>query len=196
MRLTLLLLASVLTCGCTDTTNLSDLKPSSKKLVCPDSDDGFQSFIRDLVHAHAREIGVQSRMHDLLIPNDPAWFVEVFGPANGPVLDFQYRNQLRWQFSRLYTYLPMYGQGHNLLVGIDYSEPGHLSNLVADSELIPSVKGRLKIYSASIATNEEGPWLEVGSFVYVDGNFRYLGTLTITPDWRQFYAYYDKPFEP
>jgi hypothetical protein len=196
MRLTPLLLAAVLTSGCTDRTNLSDLKLSAKKLVYPESDDGFQSFIRDLVHAHAREIGVQSRMHDLLIPNDPAWFVEVFGPANGPVLDFQYRNQLRWQFSRLYTYLPMYGRGQDLLVGIDYSELRHLSHFVADSELIPSAKGRLKIYSASIATNEEGPWLKVGSFVYADGNFRYLGTLTITPDWHQFYAYYDKPFEP
>lgn len=196
MRLTPLLLAAVLTSGCADSANLSDLKPSVKKIVYLDSDDGLQSFIRDLVHAHASAIGVQSRMHDLLIPNDSAWFIEVFGPANGPVLDFQYRNQLRWQFSRLYTYLPMYGRGQNLLVHIDYSELGHLSNFVADSELIPSAKRRLKMYSASIATNEEGPWLKVGSFAYVDGNFRYLCTLTITPDWHQFYFYYDRPFEP
>lgn len=172
MRLTPLLLAAVLISGCSDRTNLSDLKPSAKKLVYPDSDDGCQSFIRDLVHAHAREIGVQSRMHDLVIPNDSAWFIEVFGPVNGPVLDFQYRNQLHWQFSRLYTYLSMYGRGQSLLVHIDYSEPGHLSNFVADSELMPSASGRLKIYGASIATNEEGPWLKVGSFVYVHVNFR------------------------
>jgi hypothetical protein len=193
MRLAPLILTVVLSSGCADRTTLSDLQPSAKKLVYHDNDDGFQSFIRDLVDAHAREIGVQRHMHDLLIPNDSAWFIEVFGPANGPLLDFQYRNQLRWQFSRLYTYLPMHG--HNLLVHIDNSEPGHLSNFVADSELIPAAKVRLKIYRASIATTEEGPWLKVGSFVYADGNFRYLGTLTITPDWRQFYFYYDRPFE-
>ena len=89
VRLSPLLLAAVLTSGCIDRANLSDLKPSVKKIVYPDSDDGFQSFFRDLVHVHASAIGVQSRMHDLLIPNDSAWFIEVFGPANGPVLDFQ-----------------------------------------------------------------------------------------------------------
>ena len=86
MRLAPLLLAAVLTSGCADRTNLSDLNPSAKKLVYLDSDDGCQSFIRDLVHAHAREIGVQNRMHDLVIPNDSVWFIEVFGPASGPIL--------------------------------------------------------------------------------------------------------------
>ena len=51
-------------------------------------------------------------------------------------------------------------------------------------------------FVASFATKEEGPWLEVGSFVYVDASFRYLGKPTLAPDWRSFYAGYDKPFEP
>lgn len=62
MRLTKLLLAAVLTSGCTDRTNLTDLNPSVKKIVYPDSDEGFQSFIRDLVHAHASAIAASRRL--------------------------------------------------------------------------------------------------------------------------------------
>jgi hypothetical protein len=123
-------------------------------------------------------------MHTLLIPNSSAWFIGVFGPTNGPILDFQYHYQLGYQFSRLYTYLPIYAYGQNRLVHTEHSEQGHLSPFVTDSELIPLAEQPLRIYSASIATNEEGPWLKVGSFVYVDGNFIYSGALAIKPNWR------------
>lgn len=195
MRLSPLLLVTLLAYSCADTTSLFDLKPSVPQIVYPDSDVGFQSFIRELVDAHATGSSVQNRMHSLLIPNDSEWFIKVFGPANGPILDFQYRNQLGWQFSRLYTYLPVYGRGHHL-VNTEYSEEGHISPFVTGSELVPFANQRLKIYSATIATNEEGPWLKVGSFVYVEGSFRYLGTPALTPDWHAFYSSYDRPFEP
>ncbi len=139
---------------------------------------------------------MQSRMHALLIPNSSAWFIEVFGLTDGPILDFQYRYQLGYQFSRLYTYLPIYAHGQNRLVHAEHCEVGHLSPFVTDSELIPLAEQPLKIYSASIATSEEGPWLKVGSFVYVDGNFRQLGALAIKVDWHSFFAGYDKPFVP
>lgn len=47
-----------------------------------------------------------------------------------------------------------------------------------------------------VSPKEDGPWLKVGSFVYEDDSFRYLGKPTLAPDWRSFYAGYDKPFEP
>ena len=174
MRLIALPVAVLLTVGCNDAPDLSVVPAVAKKSLYADSDAGFESFIRDLVCAHARRIGVQGRMHDLLIPEDSEWFIRVFGPTNGPLLDFQYRNQLSWQFSRLYTYLPLFGCGQNLLVGTDYGERGHVTPVVSDSELIPFANQPLKIYLGSIATDEEGPWLMVGSFVYVNGNFRYL----------------------
>lgn len=132
---------------------------------------------------------MQSRMHAILIPNSSAWFTKVFGPTSGPALDFQYRYQLGYQFQRLYTYLPIYGDGQKL-VHTEHCEPGHLSRFVADSELIPLAEQSLKIYSAVIATNETGPWLKVGSFVYVDGDFRYLGSLAIAPNWHSFFCGY------
>lgn len=196
MRLAPLILALCFVSGCRDTASLSDLKPPTSRTAYPDTDAGFEEFIRELVDAHARTSSVQSRMHDLLIPDSSTWFIQVFGPTNGPTLDFQYRNQLGYYFSRLYTYLPIYARGQNRLVSTAYSEPGRLSPFVTDSELIPFANQRLKIYSASIATNEEGPWLKVGSFVYVDGNFRYLGAPSLEPNWHNFYASYDRPFEP
>ena len=195
-RLVPLILALYLESGCANTTSLSDLKISpSQNVAYPDNDAGFKEFIGELVEAHARGRNVQSRMHTVLIPNSSAWFTNVFGPTSGPVLDFQYRYQLGYQFERLYTYLPIYGDGQKL-VHTEHCEPGHLSPFVADSELIPLAEQSLKIYSAAIATNQTGPWLKVGSFVYIDGDFRYLGSLAIAPNWPSFYNGYDKAFEP
>jgi hypothetical protein len=104
--------------------------------------------------------------------------------------------QLGYQFSRLYTYLPIYGGGQNHFVYTARSEQGHITIWVNDSDLIPLAVQPFRIYSASIATNESGPWLKVGSFVYVEGNFRYLGSLAVSPDWHSFFYGYDKPFEP
>jgi len=196
VRLAPLISALFLACSCGDTTSLPDLEPPTSRVAYPDTDAGFRSFINELVDAHARGSGVQSRMHALLIPNSSAWFIKVFGPSTGPTLDFQYRYQLGRQFERLYAYLPIYARGQRHLVQAEHCEQACRSPFVTDSELIPLAEQPFRIYSASIATNETGPWLKVGSFVYVDGNYRYLGALAINPDWHSFYYAYDKPFEP
>ena len=191
VRFSPLMLAVFLACGCVkqvDTTSLSDIKPAPR-IAYPDTDAGFQKFVSELLDAHARASGVQSRMHALLIPNSSSWFIEVFGPTDGPTLDFQYRYQLGYQFQRLYSYLPIYARGQNRLIHTEHSEQGHLSPFVGDSDLIALAEEPLRIYSASIATNETGPWLKVGSFVYVDGNFRYLGALSTTTNWHAFYLW-------
>jgi hypothetical protein len=195
-RLALLILALCLASGCADKTRLSDLTHPTSQISYPDTDAGFHKFISELVDAHATASGVQRRMHGLVIPNSSEWFIKVFGPTAGPTLNFQYRYQLSYQFSRLYAYLPIFAQGQNRLVDTEYSEQNRLSPFVSSSELIPSAEQPLRIYSAAIATKEEGPWLKVNSFVYVDGSFRLLGALTLAPDWHSFYTSYDKPFEP
>ena len=175
---------------------MSDLKTRTLQAEYPDTDEGLSRFISDLADAHVTDNGVQGRMYTLLIPNDSAWFIKVFGPRNGPLLDFQYRSQRGYYFSRLYSYLPIYGRGPNRSIHTAHSELGHMSPLVTDSGLIFLAKQPLRIYSASIATNETGPWVKVGTFVYVEGNFRYLCTPSLETDWSSYYAYYDKPFEP
>ena len=196
LRLALLILTLCLASGCADKTRLSDLTHPTPQISYPDTDAGFRKFVSELVDAHANVSGVQGRMHALVIPNSSEWFIEVFGPTAGPTLDFQYRCQLSYQLSRLYVYLPLFARGQKRLLDTEYSEQNHLSPFVSSSELIPSADQPLRIYSASIATEEEGPWLKVNSFVYVDGSFRLLGALTLAPDWHSFYASYDKPFEP
>lgn len=194
--LSLPILLLFLAAGCASITSLSDLRPLPSQIAYPDTDAGFQMFIGELGDAHAKGSNVQSRMHELLIPNSSSWFIEVFGPTNGPILDMQYRYQLGYQFARLSAYLPIYAGGTNRLIQTERSERGHLSPFVTDSELIPLAEQPLRIYSASIATKEAGPWLKVGSFVYVDGNFRELGALGVEIDWHSFYAGYDEPFQP
>jgi len=81
------------------------------------------------------------------------------------------------------------------LIHVEHCEQGHPSPFVTNSSLVSFAGQRLRIYSASIATEEGGPWLKVGSFVYVDGNFRFMGYLQMEPNWTDFYSSYNKPFE-
>ena len=170
MRFFPFIMALCLVSGCVETTSLSDLKLPPSRIAYPDDDAGFQTCIKELLDAYGRDASVQRRMHALLIPNSSAWFIKAFGPTNGPVFDFQYRYQLGYYFSRLYTYLPIYARGQNRFVNTEHSEEGHVSPFVTNSELIALANRPLRIYSASIATKEEGPWLKVGSFVYIDGD--------------------------
>jgi hypothetical protein len=190
-----LFLAVFLACGCRNTTSFSALEPPTSRAAYPDTDLGFRAFINDLLDAHARATSVQNRMHSLVIPNSSEWFIKFFGPTSGPTLDFQYRHQLGWQFGRLYAYLPVYARGQNRLVHTERCEQGHISPFVTSSSLILLAELPLRIYSASIATQEYGPWMKVGSFTYVEGNFRFMGWLEIEPNWGVFYSGYDRPFE-
>lgn len=190
----LFVLALLLVWGCWNNTSILDLKAPESRAAYPETDEGFRKFVSDLVNAHEGRGSVQSRMHSSLIPNSSSWFIEVFGPTNGPVLDFQYRYQLGWQFSRLYAYLPVYAKNHTGVIFAKSSERGNVSPFVAGSSLISAAARPLKIYSASIS-QEEGPSLKIGSFVYVAGNFRFLGYLDMHPDWESFYREFGRPFE-
>jgi len=189
------ILCLFLTCACRNIMSSSTLELPPSRAAYADTDAGFRVFINALLDAHASAKSVQRRMHSLIIPNSSGWFIRVFGPTTGPTLDFEYRYQLGWQFGRLYAYLPLYARGPNRLVHTDRSEQGHRSPLVTNSMLIPLAEQPLKIYSAFIATQEEGPWLKLGSFVYVDGSFRFMGFLEIEPKLGDYHAWFDRPFE-
>ena len=196
VRASALILVLFLTFGCSKSTNFSNQDPTSR-VAYPDTEAGFQTFINELVKAQASSSSVQRQMHSLVIPNSSAWFIEVFGPTTGPTLDFEYRYQLGWQFGRFYAYLPNYARGQNRLVRTEYCEQGHLSSFVTNSPLISVAERPLKIYSGSIATQYEGPWFKLGSFVYIDGTFRFMGNLETEPEWESFHAAhapYDKGF--
>jgi hypothetical protein len=189
------LAAVLLAYACSNTASLSDVNRSSSQAAYPDTDVGFGAFINELVDAHAGTSNPQSRMHSLVIPDSSHWFIQEFGPAVGPTLDFQYRYQVGWQFARLYSYLPIYARGQNRLVRVEHCEQGCQLFSVTNSSLIPLAAWPLRIYSASIAQKEEGPWMKVGSFVYVNGSFRLMGALDSDLNWNDFKSY-DKPFEP
>jgi len=195
LRIVLRLAAVLLAYSCPNTVSLSDLKRSSSEAAYPNSDVGFGAFINELVEAYAGTGNPQSRMHSLVIPDSSHWFIQEFGPTTGPALDFQYRYQLGWQFGRLYSYLPIYAKGQNRLVRVEHCEQRCQSFFVTDSSLIPLAAWPLRIYSASIARKEEGPWMKVGSFVYVNDSFRLIGALDSELNWNAFKSY-DKPFEP
>ena len=191
------LLGFVVVCGCVRKSNPDGITAPASTVAYPDANAGFRKFVDDLLHAYKSrgEKGVHNQLRSLIIPQSGSWFIRLFGPSVGPTLDLQYRHQLIWQFGRLDTYLRLYTEGGDCLVHLDYSERGHISQFVSMPELFRSAEQPLKIYSVAIANREEGPWWKIGSFVYLDGNFRFLGYLEMRPNWPSFWQEYGKPFE-
>lgn len=196
MRVALSFFCILFVVGCTSEPNIPALIPHRQIGSYAESDAGCEQFVHDLLNSFVSKKDVQREMHDLLIPDDSHWFIETFGASKGPILEFQYRYQLACQFARLDGYLPIFGGGKQQLVSVQDSDGERLSPFVVDSQLIPNANGRLRIYGVAIATNETGPWLRVGSFVYVDGRFRYLGALSLDSNWFSELSSYDQPFEP
>jgi hypothetical protein len=187
------MLALFLASGCHNVTGPPGLPPRSSLAVYPDTDIGFGAFINELLDAHARSSSVQRLMHSLVIPNSSEWFIETFGPTVGPIFDFRYRHQLRWQFGRLSEYLPRYRRDRNFQVLWDHSDGGHLSPMVGESQLISLADRPLKIYVAVVSN---GDWSRrIGYFVYVDGSFRLFGYFDIDANAEQLHSEYDNPFE-
>jgi hypothetical protein len=77
---------------------------------------------------------------------------------------------------------------------VDYSGPGHVSSFVDTPDFGRATAEPVRVYSAAIANDEGGPWWQIGSFVYVEGTFRYLGYLETNSDWQTFFREYGKPF--
>ncbi|MGA8072565.1 MAG: hypothetical protein WB995_03765 [Candidatus Acidiferrales bacterium] len=188
------MLAPILASACANRTTLPELKVSAALPAYPNTDDGLRTLIRDLLDAQGTAIDLQRRMHSSIIPNSSAWFINEFGPTTGPILDLQYRGQLAAQFSRLYRHLPHYAAAQNRFISVEHSASGQLSPFVTDSPLIPLATQPLRLYSAGVSYVDDGLSMKVGTFVYVDGNFRYLGWLEANPSSETLRSY-DEPFE-
>jgi hypothetical protein len=191
------LLGFVVVCGCVRESNPDGITAPASIVAYPDTNEGFREFVDELLYAYESrdEKSVHDQMRSLIIPHTESWFMRLFGPSVGPTFDLQYRHQLSWQYGRLDTYFRLYTKAGDCLVHLDHSEQGHISPFVSMPELFRAAEQPVKIYSAAIANREEGPWWEIGSFVYVDGNFRFLGHLEISPSWPSFWRNYGKPFE-
>jgi hypothetical protein len=176
-----LILAPFVASACASRTALPALKGTASTPAYPNTDDGLRTLIGDLLDAHATAIGVERRMRSLIIPNSSAWFINEFGPTTGPILDLQYRGQLAAQFSRMYIHLPHYAAAQNRFIAIEHSEPKQLSPFVDDSPLIPLATQPLRLYSAGVSYVDDGLSMKVGTFVYINSNFRYLGWLKANP---------------
>lgn len=189
-----LISAPFLASACVDRTTSPRLHNTASVLSYPNTDDGLRTLVGDLLDAHGTAIDLQRRMHSLIIPNSSAWFINEFGPTTGPILDLQYRGQLAAQFSRMYIHLPHYAAAQNRFIVIEHSESGQLSPFVDDSPLIPLATQPLRLYSAGVSYVDDGLSVKVGTFVYIDGNFRYLAWLKANPSSETLRSY-DELFE-
>lgn len=189
MRLAPLIFALFLASSCHNVASPPDLGPATSLAAYPDTDDGFKTFIHELLGVHAKSRGVQRLMRSLVIPNSSAWFIDAFGPTVGPVFDFRYRHQLGWQVTRLYDYLPGIARDPKLEILLD----GGLRPLMPESQVVVLANRPLKIYCAGASNGDL--FITIGCFVYVDGSFRLFGYFDTESKTEQLHSEYDKPFE-
>jgi hypothetical protein len=188
----ILLATAMLNWGCeTKTRPLSLIAPRAEKAMYPENSEGLRQYVDDLLRAYKskKQYPVRTGMYSLVIPRNASWFMEVFGPTNGPILNLEYRHQLVWQLARINTHFRICAESGNCLVTISESKRGAF-----DESLLSAMGQPSTIYRIAISNRDEGPWIMIGPFVYMDESFRFLGSLEIHPD-ASFFEEYAKPFQ-
>jgi TonB family protein len=141
----------------------------------PNSSDGLKQFIKDIFAA--MEPGDNEKasapFSNLEIPDHGAWFVKMFGPAEGPRLEAKYVELLPEEASKirgLFEYALVPGGSTEVNVA-EVADPaaGTLARAVAEAMV-----QTFSIYSVTAGDPNAKYLTSIGDFVYVDGGFRFI----------------------
>jgi TonB family protein len=146
--------------------------PSVSGATYPNSPDGLKQFITDIFAA--MESGDNDRASALLstleIPDHTAWFMNNFGPAEGPRLDAEYTvlagkpNTIRGHFK--------YALGNRRTELTVEEVADHNSEL--DRAITDAMAQPFPIYSVKGSSPKEQSPLFIGYFYYADAGFRFI----------------------
>ena len=174
--------------------------------VSPATRAGYQESCNELdrllrnTHEQIRQgnhLGAHQLFLSLIIPDRQSWFVKTFGPTLGPQLNLQYESQLGWQFTRLGDVFRSVSFCDGCQLSCEASGTRESTPFFRNIEtLLQEAQVPIQVYFVSLSPKDADWSRVVGHFVYVEGGFRYLGYLEISPDWKLFFASYGSPYTP
>lgn len=156
---------------------------SSRSAIYPDSQDGLVHLVKDLLNAHksgAPPEEIKGLLQTLVLPDPKAWFSEVFGEGKYQALVQAYAgNQTSLLQQVDNAIVNAVRDGYKEVRAKKYQnscddDGGEFTFPVLMSRIKPVQLYELRM----MGTNE---FRRISTFAYVDGAFRYVGTLNI-PD--------------
>jgi len=141
----------------------------------PDSQDGLKQLATDLSAASDDDSAKMGK--ELTLPNADKWFAATFGPELGPKLATEYSSEA--------AKLPTIGSffkaakakgKSDLLIEKHMTADDDGANILQE-EAIKAMKTPVPLYTINAVEPGKTIGSSLWSFVYVDGNFRYVGKL-------------------
>ncbi len=134
-------------------------------------------------------------LRSLVIPKAPSWFIRTFGPTLGPQLNLEYEAQMGWRFGRLEDVIWSAAHCDKCRLSCEVSGRAGAAPFFRNVEnVFRYAQVPMQVYFVSLSP-EEADWVRVvGHFVYIDGGFRYLGYLEVSPHWSSFLTIFGRRF--
>jgi hypothetical protein len=142
----------------------------------PESAEGLRNFLGDIFAAmKSGDSGKSSAyLATLAIPDHGTWFLEKFGPCEGPRLAAKYgerQSQARETLEKIFDYAVKTGRTS---VAVQVYQKDSDTSLRLVRAALQAMTSPAQIYSASGGNPADKSPRGLGSFVYIDGGFRSL----------------------
>jgi TonB family protein len=148
----------------------------------PDTADGLRAFLQQLMTLIQKKNAAQgsTMARDLILPDHQTWFPQVFGPEIGSRMEKQYEESLPQLDAKFNEQMRLYVKEGMTDISVTRLESADQPS--KDSYTIRAMQAMqnpVPVYSVAMASPGGTSWIFPGSFVFVQGGYRYLDLQTI-----------------
>lgn len=150
-------------------------KPQSPAVVYPDSVEGLQQFLHELLDALGKKNDgrVNNLLSGLVIPNHTAWFAKVFGNKEGARMEAQYAKELENSELNYRNTLELgLREGGSEIQVSRWMKPNDPGTSELTNAVLAAMKEPIALYAAGTSKGKGGNAVSFGFFFHVDGAFR------------------------
>jgi TonB family protein len=142
----------------------------------PESPDGLKKLIEDIFGAIKSGNSEKASLYfsSLTIPDHNAWFVKVFGPAEGPRLEAKYEGLLPQAPNHIRQAFEYALKDARTDVGVTVLQKPVETSSGLGRATIEAMVQPTPLYIVDGTSPQEKYPARIGEFIYVDGAFRYL----------------------
>ncbi len=125
---------------------------------------------------------VETTVKGMILPESDAWFTEVFGAETGKRLAEDYQKDIQQFLPLLRQYLAEAARGGRSKASVTRHEPeGDDGASDRQKKLFAAMKEPVVLYTLRLARPGAAGGPTLGSFVYAEGGYRFIGELPALP---------------
>jgi TonB family protein len=140
----------------------------------PESTDGLKKLVEDMFVAvkSKDDAKISSYMSELAIPEHGAWFVQIFGAAEGARLEAKYAELLPGEAKKIREAFEYALKGKRTDVTVKVLGQGEVAG--SGRAILDAMARPVSVYMVDGSSPKEKFAARIGDFVFVDGGFRYV----------------------